>query len=548
MSIHQSKSKVRTGDVQRTRAEQSVSSTVNKSQNTTGRNARARKELPPRTQIILADEPGAIQEAMFADEPTAIQVKHIADWQSAYQAEHIADEPSASQAAMRARRPRSKRNTADEPSASHVAMRTGTAAFQVKHIADEPSASQAEHAAGNTPSPTRSQQHAVSVTSLPPYKAAYFNEDNTSGAHIVYSVLDPQTGKFRRYRVKLNKYRRSYPTPQQMRKFAEGLVRQINIQLAGGWSPIGERHSAREFTPIEEVAEKYLRDKQSEVRHATMRSYKSGIDIFLRWCRAVIPGCSIIDFNRIHALRFMEYLLADRHVSNRTYNCHLKRMRVFMQWAVSHCYCKENAFSLIKMRHKEPKQRTIIPAQTRKQIFDYILQDGAPMSDIDTERIALFCYLQMVYVSLMRPAEIERCRICQLNFEEHYVHIPAEQAKCRLSRNAPLSDELIIYIKEYLSRCKHKDDDLLFGAMLHPGKRPLCTNYIKLRWDKIRENLQLPKEMQVYSFRDTRIVDLLHAGVDDLTVMHAAGHHDLSITSVYADHVDHTMIERVRNA
>jgi site-specific recombinase XerD len=50
----------------------------------------------------------------------------------------------------------------------------------------------------------------------------------------------------------------------------------------------------------------------------------------------------------------------------------------------------------------------------------------------------------------------------------------------------------------------------------------------------------------MYSLRDSGIVDMLHAGMDNLTTMHAAGHHDLRITSVYADHVDTEMIERVR--
>ena len=62
----------------------------------------------------------------------------------------------------------------------------------------------------------------------------------------------------------------------------------------------------------------------------------------------------------------------------------------------------------------------------------------------------------------------------------------------------------------------------------------------------MRKDLKLPEEYVIYSLRDSGIVDMLHAGVDELTVMHAAGHHDLSTTSIYADHIDVEMIERVR--
>lgn len=44
--------------------------------------------------------------------------------------------------------------------------------------------------------------------------------------------------------------------------------------------------------------------------------------------------------------------------------------------------------------------------------------------------------------------------------------------------------------------------------------------------------------MQLYSFRDTGIFEMLKAGIDDLTVMQHADHSSLDITSIYANHAD----------
>lgn len=67
-------------------------------------------------------------------------------------------------------------------------------------------------------------------------------------------------------------------------------------------------------------------------------------------------------------------------------------------------------------------------------------------------------------------------------------------------------------------------------------------------WDIMRKDLKLPQEMQLYSLRDTGINNMLKAGIDPLTVMQAADHHDLSMTTRYANHIDpnlmNTLLEK----
>jgi integrase len=64
-------------------------------------------------------------------------------------------------------------------------------------------------------------------------------------------------------------------------------------------------------------------------------------------------------------------------------------------------------------------------------------------------------------------------------------------------------------------------------------------------WDRMRTDLKLPKEYQLYSLKDTAINSMLKAGVDDLSVMQAAGHKDLSMTTIYANHHDDKLIDNL---
>ncbi len=370
----------------------------------------------------------------------------------------------------------------------------------------------------------------------PMYKPAFVNEDTAAGVHIVYAVFNPGTKQYMRHRVKLNKYRKNYKRKADFIRFAEGIANQINIKLAGGWSPIGETHNARYYMPLADVVDKYLKDRKDEVRHATYVSYSSTCSILKEWVNKNLFGCQIIDFNRVHALEFLQYIRDVRRVSNRTYNNYLKQLRLFFEWSICHCYCKEDPFKHIKPRKKEIKKRRVIPQEQRTVIFNY-LRDRDP---------AFLLFIELVYFALMRPMEIRRCLVGQIHLDEHYIEIPEEQAKCWKMRHAPLSDELVERIRGYLNAYPHTANSHLFSTGFRPGLKPIGAKSIQLRWMDMRKELDLPEEYVIYSLRDSGIVDMLHAGVDELTVMHAAGHHDLGITSIYADHVDTDMIERVR--
>lgn len=56
---------------------------------------------------------------------------------------------------------------------------------------------------------------------------------------------------------------------------------------------------------------------------------------------------------------------------------------------------------------------------------------------------------------------------------------------------------------------------------------------------------RLPDEYQLYSLKDTAINSMLKAGVDDLSVMQAAGHKDLKMTVIYAYHHDAALIDNL---
>jgi integrase len=65
-------------------------------------------------------------------------------------------------------------------------------------------------------------------------------------------------------------------------------------------------------------------------------------------------------------------------------------------------------------------------------------------------------------------------------------------------------------------------------------------------WDKMRNATGIDKTIQLYSLRDGGLTGLFDNGLDAKTVMKAADHHDLNITTQYVrKHADKDLVEKL---
>ena len=85
----------------------------------------------------------------------------------------------------------------------------------------------------------------------------------------------------------------------------------------------------------------------------------------------------------------------------------------------------------------------------------------------------------------------------------------------------------------------------LFGPGFKPGVKHIRYQNFRELWERMRDDLGLPKEMQLYSLRDTGFNEMIKGGIDPLTVMQHADHHDLTMTTRYANHVDPKLVETI---
>lgn len=331
----------------------------------------------------------------------------------------------------------------------------------------------------------------------------------------------------------MNVIRKRFSRITDFKTYCNSVVCSINSKLAGGWTPYGETQNARLFTPINIVTTLYINEKSAELRPDTVINYKSFCKIFTEFVESVTTGMQIGSFNRVLAVRFMDYLFHEKSLRGRSWNNRLKQARAFFSWAVEKCYAKENPFEGIKPKREETKKRVLIPAGTRKIIADYW----------EKRNPGYLVLCEMVFSALIRPKEAWRLKVSDVNFGDGYIFVSEVDAKTHYSRFAAMVPEL----KLLLSRMTDgsKATDYIFGSGYKPGKKQIAYSRFRKDWDAMRKELHLPDEMQLYSFRDTGINEMLKSGIDPLTVMQHADHHDLSMTTRYANHADPNILHTI---
>jgi len=415
-----------------------------------------------------------------------------------------------------------------------------------------------------------------------------------SGWVIEYYVENPELLKLVRKRIKVNRIICRYDSKREAMKHVHGIVLALNAKLAAGWNPFfcndntvsvsvsshvamvsdsttlsrnmgsstslptkedpivvptekrDEKKSSekpsleeeRHNISFNEVCTKYLEEIRRSLRPDTLRSYASFLKIFREWVENKIGDAKCSDLSRALVVEFMENVYNRRKgrggkdISPRTYNGYIKQGSAFFSWMIDKCYIEDNHFSKIKAKRVGNKERELIPEDVREKVADY-LRPRDPN---------YLLFLQLIFAGLIRPKELGMLKVGDLSYAQGNIRVRSEVAKNGHERIVPLSVDILqtffnLRIHEYPSSY------YIFGEGFKPtAKRGSQLAGMK-KWAKVRKALNLPMEMQQYSFRDTGITEMIKGGIDPLTVQQLADHSSLAVTSVYTKHKDPNLHE-----
>lgn len=343
--------------------------------------------------------------------------------------------------------------------------------------------------------------------------------------YISYSVINPETGKFKRFRIKCNRIHNI----KERRKTARTMIAGIEERLSLGWTPYLENKAPRVYNKLFETLDLFLKVKGKENEEESMRSYRSFIRTFSKWLRksgfhSESLCCSI---NKTVALSFINDIEDNDKISAATYNNYLSFFHNLFNWMINKGYISENPFEGIpkKARRHTKKTRRILSSEELSTLVNHLQKEN-----LEYLAICMICYC-----CFMRPKEIALLKCKDIDLNRQYIFVSAAIAKNDNDSYRTIPNDLLPLLRLIdLS----EPDNYVFGEHsdydFRPGKKKIISRKIARYWsDYVRPACNFPMELQFYSLKDTGITNMLGEGVPISFVQQQADHSSVAVTAIY---------------
>lgn len=318
--------------------------------------------------------------------------------------------------------------------------------------------------------------------------------------YIDFYAFHPWSKKLKRKQIKFNRIK----SLLERRKYAQRVVQELNIKLSNGWNPFLEQEAPKSSYYLTTAINSFLNDKR-EARPDTIRTYKSFLNLFKDWAfKKYGEEVYVISINSSQAVEYMEDTW-NKNISARRFNNYLGFQRLFFNWLIEHNYSKSNPFLKVKKRKTAEKIREMeISIEDRKTIRDYLKAHNKR-------------FLAMVYLafhSLIRPKEIVYLKGRNIDLEKQAVLVDGSFSKNHKDRVATIPNVMIDLMKEIMMDIKH--DEYIFSKRFMRGNVMIDSREITRYWSSLRQTLELKKEIQFYSLRDSGIIQKLRDGLNPI--------------------------------
>ncbi|OIQ24105.1 site-specific integrase [Lacinutrix sp. MedPE-SW] len=309
-------------------------------------------------------------------------------------------------------------------------------------------------------------------------------------------------------------------------------------------TPIVETKNEPEIEPVEETIEEpklkideafnfAINFKKQIVSVTTFRSYKNRVDFFLNWIYNNRPEIKTIDdLTKKHLLDFLNDVLYKTSARNR--NNYRTELSSIIQVLEDNEIITTNFVKKIPILKSTPNRNKTYSQKQQEAIFNHLRE---------TDKVLLL-YIKFIAFNFLRPLEVCRIKIKDINIENRTVQFKA--------KNSPLKTKIIpeILWNELPDLTQYKPDDYLFAGDIIGGPWETQLNnkrdfYSKRFKRNVKEKFNLGINYGLYSFRHTYITKLYRGLVKTSSPFEAksklmliTGHSTMSALEKYLRDID----------
>jgi len=256
--------------------------------------------------------------------------------------------------------------------------------------------------------------------------------------------------------------------------------------------------------------------RKSDLRHRSWQSYHYAINIFEKWLNGRVV--TMEGLTRNECRQFVEGLYKKKYNGHTINGIRGFLGTLFNTYADQH----EGYVSPFKGTRKAQLQTGRNVAFTDEQKQE-LWQSFSP---------EMLLYTKFIYFTFLRPLELLRLKVKDLNTKQAHVIIQGHQSKNKRQQSVELPDA---FLKDIIAMGYDKlpQDWFLFGKDMKPSPISLSRNTVTKRHTAYLTKLNYGKELTLYSWKHTGVVAAYRAGIDIYAIMRQLRHHSLDMTQIY---------------
>ena len=252
-------------------------------------------------------------------------------------------------------------------------------------------------------------------------------------------------------------------------------------------------------------------------KQSTRKDYIMRFNVFLTWCSMErIDGLEEVNF-----AQFLDYVFLDRGVSPRTHNNYRTWLRSFTSWMRRQHLLEGDPLDGVPPMREPGKIRQPLPTVMIRQIREHLAAHNRHF----------LLAVMMEYYCFIRPEELSQLQVGDIDVKRHAIHVRASISKNGKAEMVGLNRAIVSLMRE-LGTLRAPKDWYLFSCRLRPGTAKLDSRAFRDRWARLRKRLNIPREYQFYSLKDSGIRDLANsAGI--VIARDQARHSSIAVTNKY---------------
>lgn len=356
--------------------------------------------------------------------------------------------------------------------------------------------------------------------------------------------------------IRVEKYRKGLTAKEARAYIQRAIIQKINRQLHNGIDPRGGGGESNKIT-VSTLIDDFLQNCENEgKKNSTKDSYRYILGMGKNDTKTTTKNCkpteiqkkcgwfynmNVVDITRQDAMRFFSDF--SKGISNKTARTRLDIFKALFSYAVREEIINETPFrNFPKLKQEEQKIRVWTESE-KQTILEYTKEHD----------FNFHTFIKIEMGGLMRPCEIFRCQIKDINFTDRIIKVPAENAKNGKTRHCIIPTSMYDIFDEWVNRNNllnfSNKNTYVFGKNLLPSENECTSELTSYRFAQLRKKLNLSKDCVLYSGRHTGITTMLaNPNISNNTVRVQAGHTDLKMTSHYSNFLIEESKEQLRNA